>query len=397
MDPIKNLPPEIDPEFIKRILSDRKLLTVTVKRSFFYFFYVFFGRYIEYPIAPFHMKMFQAGQNSKLKRVAVISFRSAAKSTILNTAYILWAIMGCQAKRHVVIASETQAKAQDHLDKIRKEIEENSLLRKFLGPFYEKTDRWNSGLLIIPRYGKARIGTVSLEQKSIRGLREGPHRPDLIIVDDIEASGTANNPELSDKTFQWLTEEILTVGDTDTKVIFLGNFFNENCAVMRIGKLIQENRLRGEFHRIPLVDEKGIISWPGKFPNMDSVKELYRGIGNYSKFCPDFLTRDLTEEETYKIRSIESPMSKEERKLSATAFKHAGLISISNETHEAKLKQIDAELEATPEEKDHRIFNILVSPKPTPEERQREQEENKKLIDELIKIAKDRARKFRES
>ena len=85
----QNLPNEIDPEILKLIFKDRKTMIAITRRSFFYFLYVYFGRYIKYPIAPFHFKMIEIAQNENIKRAAVMAFRDSAKSTILNTAYNL--------------------------------------------------------------------------------------------------------------------------------------------------------------------------------------------------------------------------------------------------------------------------------------------------------------------
>jgi len=166
---IQNLTNEIDPEILKQILKDRKAMTALTQRSFFYFLYLYFGRYLRYPIAPFHFEMIRIGQDEKIKRAGVMAFRDSAKSTILNTAYALWAIMGIQQKKHVVIASQTQQRSKDHLMNFRKEIEGNQLLSENLGPFRETEDRWHASTLILPNYG-ARITAISVEE-GIRGLR----------------------------------------------------------------------------------------------------------------------------------------------------------------------------------------------------------------------------------
>ena len=150
--------------------------------------------------------MFRIAQNEKVKRAGVMTFRNSAKSTILNTAYSLWAIMGIPQKKHVVIASQTQQRSKDHLMNIRKEIEGNQLLSENLGPFSVGEDRWGATTLIIPAY-KARISAISVEE-GIRGLKEGPNRPDLIIADDIEDSSSVKTREIRDKTFNWFTGEL---------------------------------------------------------------------------------------------------------------------------------------------------------------------------------------------
>lgn len=286
---LNNLPDKIDPEFLEKILADKRAMIEIARRSFLYFFYIFLGSYIKYPIAPFHRDMFNIAQDDSIKRAGVIAFRDSAKSTILNTAYTLWAIMGIQQKKHIVIVSQTQQRARDHLKNIRREIERNELLRKYLGPFEENEDQWNISNLVIPKYG-ARISAVSAEE-SIRGLREGPHRPDLIIADDIEDSNSVKTKEGRDKIFNWLTGELLPIGNISTKAVFIGNLLHEDSALMRIEKMISEKNMDGVFLKVPLFDDQNKIAWPGKFPSLEAVENFRRGIGNDILWQREYLLR----------------------------------------------------------------------------------------------------------
>lgn len=289
-----NLPQGIDPEFLRKILRDRKTMIALTRRSFFWFFYFYFSRYLKYPIAPFHLKMIEIAQDEKIKRAGVMAFRNSAKSTILNTAYALWAVMGIQQKKHVVIASQTQQRAKDHLMNIRKEIESNQLLSENLGPFRETEDRWHASTLIVTNYG-ARITAISVEE-GIRGLREGPYRPDVIIADDIEDSSSVKTRESREKSFNWFSGELLPLGEVDAKVIILGNFLNQNSVLSRLEEMIKTGKMKGIFLRVPIVDENNNISWPGKFPSLEAIEDLRQSIGNELTWQRDFLLRAIPDD-----------------------------------------------------------------------------------------------------
>lgn len=286
---LQNLPEEINPEIIKQLLADRKAMIVASQESFFYFFLFYFGHHIEFPLASFHFKMIEIAQNEKIKRGIVMAFRNSGKSTILNTAYALWAIMGKPKKKHVVVASQTQQRSRDHLMNIRKEIENNKLLSDNLGPFNVGEDRWGATTLIIPSY-KARISAISIEE-GIRGLKEGPHRPDLIIADDIEDSNSVKNQEGRDKTFDWFTGELIPMGDTDVKVIVLGNFLHMDSVLSRLEEIITQKKMEGVFLRVPIVGEKNKITWPGKFSSLEKVEQLRQDTANDMTWERDFMLR----------------------------------------------------------------------------------------------------------
>jgi predicted phage terminase large subunit-like protein len=284
---IKNLPEGMNLDIINQLLQDRKAMTVVGKENFLYFLLFYFGRYIELPLAQFHFEMLRIAQDEQIKRAIVMAFRNSGKSTILNTAYSLWSIMGKPQKKHIVIASQTQQRARDHLMNIRKEIENNKFLSENLGPFNIGEDRWGATTLIIPGYG-ARISAISIEE-GIRGLKEGPYRPSLIIADDIEDSNSIKSQESRDKTFDWFTGELIPLGDTDVKIVVLGNFLHPDSVLSRLQKIIAQNKMDGVFLRIPIVGEKNNISWPGRFPTMESINKLKRGIGNEITWQRDFM------------------------------------------------------------------------------------------------------------
>lgn len=287
----QNLPPQINQETLKTLLGNRRTLIEITKKSFFWFFYVYFGRYLGYMAAPFHYEMIKIAEDERIKRAVIMAFRGSAKSTILNTALSLWCIMGSPQRKHIVIASQTQQRARDHLMNIRKEIESNQLLSENLGPFKEGEDRWHASTLIIPKYS-ARITAISVEE-GVRGLREGPYRPDIIICDDIEDSASAKTLEGRDKTYNWLTGELFPLGDINTRVIILGNFLQENSVLSRIEEKIKKGEMDGIFLKVPIVNEDNAISWPGKFPDLQSIENLRKNIGNETTWQRDYLLRAI--------------------------------------------------------------------------------------------------------
>lgn len=261
---------------VNEIIKDsivRKRLTF---ESHKYFFSIYFNSYITHESADFHDKIFDITENEKIKNGLILAFRGSAKSTILTTSYPIWAILGKPQKKFVVIVSQTQRQARQHLENIKRELTNNSLLKDDLGPFKEISETWRSMSLAIENFN-AKITAVSMEQ-TIRGMKYMSHRPDLIICDDIEDLTTIKTQEGRDKIFDWITGEIIPAGDIDTKTIFVGNLLHEDSPIVRIKNKIENNEIDGVSLEIPLLDEKGNIAWPGKYPNMESIEEERRKI-----------------------------------------------------------------------------------------------------------------------
>ena len=280
---------------IDKILNDPILRKGLTRQSHFWFFHVYLNDYVKYPTAEFQKEMFQVTENDTIKNAVIVAFRGSAKSTIMTLSYPIWSILGAPQKKFVLILSQTQQQARLHLTNIKREFEGNDVLRKDLGPFREEADEWGSTSLVIPEHG-ARITAASSEQ-SIRGIRHGAHRPDLIICDDVEDLNSVKTKEGRDKTFAWLTSEVLPAGDTGTKIVIIGNLLHEDSLLMRIKRLIDEKKLDGIFRAYPLIDENENILWPGKFPDMKAVDDLKRTIGNEKSWQREIMLRIITDED----------------------------------------------------------------------------------------------------
>lgn len=282
-------------DLIKKISSDQKIRKTVARENHRLFFGIYLDRHIKYPTAEFQKSIFHITEDQNIRSALIVAFRDSAKSTICTLSYPLWAVLGKQEKKFVVILSQTQRQARQHLVNIKRELEENELLSKDLGPFEEQKDEWGSYSLVIKNYG-ARIMAASSEQ-SIRGLKHGPYRPDLIIADDVEDLSSVKTREGRDRAYQWFTGDVLPAGDKETKMIVVGNLLHEDSLLMRLRQDMEEGRLEGVFKRYPLIDDGGNILWPGKFPTQEDIEKLKKGVGSESAWQREFLLRIVPDDE----------------------------------------------------------------------------------------------------
>jgi phage terminase large subunit-like protein len=256
-------------DLTKKLLTDNIARTKITSNSHLWFFSVYFAHYIWFEIAPFQREIFALTERQDTPLTVIVAFRSSAKSTIITMSYALWAILGVQQKKFVVIISQTMDQAKQHFKNIKQELVSNKLLQRDLGPFQE--DEWNAGSLVLPKYN-ARITVASTEQ-SIRGIKHGQYRPDLVICDDIDDIDSVKTAESRNKTYDWFNGEVLPLGEKTTKIIVVGNLLHEDCLIMRLQKEISEGTRTGIFRKYPLVDDHDNILWLGKYPNMAAIEK----------------------------------------------------------------------------------------------------------------------------
>lgn len=252
------------------MIKDKKVRIAITKESHWYFFHFYFAHYVTYQTAPFQNEIFDLTENNPNDNLFIVAFRGCGKSTILTTSYPLWAILGKQQKRFVLILCQTQAQAKQHMMNMRRELESNELLKNDLGPFNEESDEWGSTSLVFSQLN-ARITVASTDQ-SIRGLRHNQHRPDLIIADDVEDLASTKTREGRNKTYQWLTGEVIPAGDRNTRLIIVGNLLHEDSLLMKIKKNIEYEKMSGIFREYPLIKEDGSILWESKYPSMNDIE-----------------------------------------------------------------------------------------------------------------------------
>lgn len=284
----------IPDKMLDRIIKDRRIRTEIARRSHLLFFSAYFADYLQFPLAPFHYELLALTDDPEWHLLCLAGFRNSAKTTILVTSYSLYAVLGVQQKKFVLILCQTRSQAKQEMANIRGVVERNTLLRRDLGPFREEDSEWGSSSIVFSRLG-ARITVASVEQ-SVRGLRHFQHRPDLILLDDVEDLSAVKTKEGREKTYQWYKGEIIPAGDRGTRTIIIGNVLHEDCLVMRIRREVEEGS-PGIVRWYPLLDEGNRIAWPGKYPTMVAVEEERRKIANESVWQREYLLRIITDED----------------------------------------------------------------------------------------------------
>jgi len=278
-----------DDEALKAIMSNRAVRQQVTKQSHLMFFHIFFPHYVKYPIAEFQKEIFRITEDTSNERACIVSFRGSSKSTLVTFSYSLWAVLGVQQKKFVLIVCQTQAQAKQHMMNLRHELEQNEILKSDLGPFREDlgSGEWAMSSLVFKNTG-ARIMVASVDQ-SIRGIRHRQYRPDLIILDDIEDMNSVKTYEGRTKIADWFSREIVPLGDLGTRIIIVGNLLHEDSLMMQLKRRIERKELEGIFRWFPLIDSKGKCLWPEKFDTREKIEQLRQGVANEAAWLMEYL------------------------------------------------------------------------------------------------------------
>jgi hypothetical protein len=285
----------IDDKAFEEISKDRNVRREVARQSHLMFFHLYFPHYVRFPIAEFQKDIFRITEDQSNKLACIVAFRGSGKSTLVTFSYSLWATLGIQRKKFVLIICQTQAQARQHMANLKFELESNKLLKSDLGPFHEDqgSGEWAISSLVFHNTG-ARIMIASVDQ-SIRGIRHREYRPDLLILDDVEDMGSAKTMESRTKLFDWFTREIVPLGDVGTRTIIVGNLLHEDSLVMKLRNLIDRGDLRGTYCWFPFLDEFGNSLWPGKFDSKEKIEELRQSVANELAWRQEYLLEIISD------------------------------------------------------------------------------------------------------
>ncbi|MEO8377957.1 MAG: hypothetical protein ABI579_09830, partial [Candidatus Sumerlaeota bacterium] len=187
----------------------------------------FFAEHCRLPFAEFHRRLFawHCEMGAELstrrgRRYVVAAPRGCAKSTLTSLVLVMHDVI-FRRERYIVIISATDRQARQRLRAIRRELE-RAEIRECL-PTRDTAIILTSRTLIV---GDVQIDAFGAGAE-MRGLVNNGYRPTKIILDDAEASRSADSPSAREKLAEWFAEVVEHLGDTYTNMLAIGTVLHE--------------------------------------------------------------------------------------------------------------------------------------------------------------------------
>ena len=205
--------------------------------------------------------------SAKSETDAIAAPRGEAKSTLVSQLFVLWCLVTGR-KRYPVIVMDSIDQAYPMLEAIKAELEFNPRLSLDYPDACGQGRVWQSGTIVTK--GDAKV-QVAGSGKKLRGLRHGPHRPDLCVLDDIENDEQVRNPEQRDKLQSWLTRTVLPLGGAVGKfdVVYIGTILHYDSVLNRTlsNKMWRTAKFRA------------LLQWPDRMDLWDTWEAILRSDG----------------------------------------------------------------------------------------------------------------------
>lgn len=163
------------------------------------------------------------------RKEVVVAPRGSAKSTICSLEFPIWSVL-VGLKRFPILVSDASDQAELLLDAIKAEVEVNPRLR-YDFPELAPGRVWRSDAITLHKSRLEALGSG----KKVRGRRFGPHRPDMVVLDDIENDEQVRSPDQRDKMERWIDNAVLKSGKADGSmtVVFVGTILHFDAVLAR--------------------------------------------------------------------------------------------------------------------------------------------------------------------
>lgn len=238
------------------------------------------------PCAPFHIRAANKVLRERNIKAVFKWFRGAAKSTHLDIFIPLW--LKCQTVRQLnvmVLVGKSEDNAKTLLSDIQAELQFN---RRYIHDFglQYNSGSWEEGEFV------TQDGTAFFARgrgQSPRGLRYRSHRPDYIVIDDLDDDELCESPARVTRLTNWVKEALFGALDGGRgRFIMVGNLIAKNSVLANV------SAIEGVYvSQVNILDKSGGVSWDAKW-TPEEVQALERFQG-YRSFQKEYMNNPITE------------------------------------------------------------------------------------------------------
>jgi predicted phage terminase large subunit-like protein len=165
-------------------------------------------------------------------KLNLIGPRGSAKSTVATLAYVLrCAVEGTEP--YVWIVSDTRHQACAHLENIKSELVESSLLAERYPGSVGIGPVWRAGTIVLAN--RVMIEAFGTGQK-LRGRRRRAHRPSLIVCDDLQNDAHVHSRLRREHCREWFYAALLQAGTPRTNVVHLATALHRECLALELDR-----------------------------------------------------------------------------------------------------------------------------------------------------------------
>lgn len=231
----------------------------------FEFFREYLPHYFSCEFAPFQHEIIEMldVRDEVVVPMAVAAPRDFSKSTLVSFGYTLHQVI-FKLRNFAILGSDTEGLAEDLTFYMKLELEHNQRMQHDFGK--RVLPRGADGDFIT---NNSRVLARGSGQR-VRGLKHIQHRPDLVILDDLENDKNVKNPRLVKEKLKWIREAVYPAIDVKGSLFIVGTILSKRSALATMIHSPEEpyRHWRRAIYRALNKDADGnlISLWPQRWP-----------------------------------------------------------------------------------------------------------------------------------
>ena len=238
------------------------------------------------PCAPFHVSAANKILKDRNLKAAFQWHRGAAKSTNMDVFVPMWLM--AQEHREInvmVLVGKSEDNAKTLLGDIQAELQYN---QRYIHDFGEQYNvgTWEEGEFVT----RSEVAFFARGRgQSPRGLRYRSHRPDYVVIDDLDDDELVESPARVTKLFDWVRSALFgTLDGGRGRFIMVGNLIAKNSVLAKWCDIKSVH-----VTKVNIYDNKGGISWASKWMPQE-VKDIENVVG-YRAFQKEYMNNPIIE------------------------------------------------------------------------------------------------------
>lgn len=240
------------------------------------------------PSAPFHLAAAKSIRDTPNLKAVFQWARGHAKSTHMDVFIPLWlkahSILGKREINVMVLVGKSEDNAQTLLSDVQAELEYN---QRYIADFGHQVSSgsWEAGRFVTAD----EVAFFALGRgQSPRGLRYRSHRPDYIVIDDLDDDVLVQNKDRVNKLTDWVREALFGALDGGRgRFIMIGNLISKTSVLYNISHTPTVH-----VSRVNILTSKGEVTWAAKW-SREEVAEL-EAFSTYRAFQKEYMNNPIT-------------------------------------------------------------------------------------------------------
>ena len=201
------------------------------------------------------------------RNMCIEAFRESGKTSLVLVGFPLYRLMNPGKNRfYLLIVTKSASESAEKIRFISETMQENPLFSWNISKVHKDSNSEGGVFEVTTKMGERIRIEGAGKGSSIRGSLWRNHRPDVVVLDDIQDNDDMYSDNVLMRDWNWFNSDVKFLS-RHGRVFMIGNNLGEKCLIERV--IDKSESLGFDTLKIPVLDEHGKSAWPAKYSEQD--------------------------------------------------------------------------------------------------------------------------------